>query len=65
MALSYVSEASDRDVSLRVTAPENIEAIVTANSKGIEIALRNLIENALKYTPSNGHVLVKLVDNRE
>jgi len=61
VALSYVSEASDRDVSLRVTVPENIEAIVAANSKGIEIALRNLIENALKYTPSNGRVLVKLV----
>jgi Uncharacterized NAD(FAD)-dependent dehydrogenases len=57
---SYMSEASDKDISLRVTMPENIEIIVEANSKGIEIALRNLIENALKFTPANGHVLVKL-----
>ena len=60
VASSYMSEASDKDVSLSVRTPENIEVIVTANLKGIEIALRNLIDNALKYSPPNGHILVKL-----
>jgi NADPH-dependent 2,4-dienoyl-CoA reductase/sulfur reductase-like enzyme/rhodanese-related sulfurtransferase len=60
VAASYVSEASDKDVSLSVRTPENIEIIVSANIKGIEIVLRNLIDNALKYTPPNGQILVKL-----
>jgi NADPH-dependent 2,4-dienoyl-CoA reductase/sulfur reductase-like enzyme/rhodanese-related sulfurtransferase/two-component sensor histidine kinase len=60
VASSFAAEASDKDVSLRVRIPEKTAVMVLANGRGLEIAIRNIIENAVKYTPANGHVLVKL-----
>ncbi len=59
-ALSHTSEASDKNVSLRVRMPENVAVMMHANGRGLEIVVRNLVENAVKYTPAEGHVLVKL-----
>lgn len=57
---SYASEASDKNISLRTRLPETSAIVVRGNGRGLEIAMRNLVENAIKYTPANGYVLVKL-----
>jgi NADPH-dependent 2,4-dienoyl-CoA reductase/sulfur reductase-like enzyme/rhodanese-related sulfurtransferase/two-component sensor histidine kinase len=62
---SYLTEASDKNISLRVRLPETAAIIVHGNSRGLEIAMRNLIENAIKYTPANGHVIVKMTVSNE
>jgi signal transduction histidine kinase len=60
IASSYSAAASNKDISLRLNIPENTAVLADANRSGMEIVFKNLIENALKYTPANGHVLVKL-----
>jgi NADPH-dependent 2,4-dienoyl-CoA reductase/sulfur reductase-like enzyme/rhodanese-related sulfurtransferase/two-component sensor histidine kinase len=60
VASSFAAEASDKDVSLRVRMPEKTAVMALANGRGLEIAFRNIIENAVKYTPADGYVLVKL-----
>jgi NADPH-dependent 2,4-dienoyl-CoA reductase/sulfur reductase-like enzyme/rhodanese-related sulfurtransferase/two-component sensor histidine kinase len=59
-ASSFTAEASDKGVSLRIRMPEKTAIIANANSRGLDIAFRNIMENAVKYTPADGHVLVKL-----
>ncbi|HUI92786.1 MAG TPA: FAD-dependent oxidoreductase [Chitinivibrionales bacterium] len=59
-AASFAAEASDRGVSLRIRMPQKTAVIALANSRGLSIAFRNIIENAVKYTPADGYVLVKL-----
>lgn len=36
--------------------PKNQEAVITTDSKLLSIAMQNLIENAVKYTPENGNI---------
>jgi NADPH-dependent 2,4-dienoyl-CoA reductase/sulfur reductase-like enzyme/two-component sensor histidine kinase/rhodanese-related sulfurtransferase len=57
---SFMAEACDNDIALRVRIPEKAAVIMHANGRGLEIVFRNLVENAVKYTPAGGHVLVKL-----
>jgi signal transduction histidine kinase len=51
--------AQDKDVALAV----NIDAAVTpvcADAKGLQEVLSNLIDNAIKYTPAGGQVLIRV-----
>jgi signal transduction histidine kinase len=54
------AEASGRDVSVRLRLPEKTSVIVFGNARGLDIAVSNLMENAIKYTPAGGVVLVKI-----
>jgi NADPH-dependent 2,4-dienoyl-CoA reductase/sulfur reductase-like enzyme/rhodanese-related sulfurtransferase len=56
----YSGTAAERSILLRLIAPERLAILIHGDSKGLEIALRNLIENAMKYTPANGQVIVRL-----
>jgi signal transduction histidine kinase len=50
--------ASERNLILIHDVPSNL-ALVRANQKGLREVLSNVIDNALKYTPAGGKVLVK------
>jgi NADPH-dependent 2,4-dienoyl-CoA reductase/sulfur reductase-like enzyme/rhodanese-related sulfurtransferase/two-component sensor histidine kinase len=61
---SFYSEASEKNISLKFNIPEAESIIINADYRGIEIAIRNLIENAFKYTPPNGNIFIKLILNK-
>jgi NADPH-dependent 2,4-dienoyl-CoA reductase/sulfur reductase-like enzyme/rhodanese-related sulfurtransferase/two-component sensor histidine kinase len=60
VASSFLAQATEKNISLRVRLPSSSEIIVRGDGRGLEIVMRNLVENAIKYTPENGYVLVKL-----
>ncbi len=53
------AKAKDRGVDLRVLADEDLPA-VQADPEKILWALQQLLDNAVKFTPSGGHVIVGL-----
>jgi NADPH-dependent 2,4-dienoyl-CoA reductase/sulfur reductase-like enzyme/rhodanese-related sulfurtransferase/two-component sensor histidine kinase len=57
---SFLAEASEKNISLRVQLPAASVIIVRGDARGLEIVMRNLVENAIKYTQENGYVLVKM-----
>jgi NADPH-dependent 2,4-dienoyl-CoA reductase/sulfur reductase-like enzyme/rhodanese-related sulfurtransferase/two-component sensor histidine kinase len=59
-AHACAAEASDKNVSLRVRTPEGDAVLARGDCRGLTMAVRNLVENAVKYTPQGGHVIVKL-----
>ncbi len=56
----YVSMASEEKISLHTELPPDCEIEVFGDSRGMEHALRNLIENAIKYTPADGWVSIAI-----
>ena len=53
--------ASEKNIALNFILPEKNEIIIKGNYNGMESALQNLMENALKYSPSNSKVDVKIL----
>lgn len=53
--------AHERSVELSVEVPEGL--LVVADGKALEQVLLNLVENAVKYTPSGGSVQVRVVES--
>jgi two-component system phosphate regulon sensor histidine kinase PhoR len=54
----FVDRARQKDIVLRFADGPDVEALV--NEEAFEHALGNLVDNALKYTASGGHVDVRL-----
>lgn len=50
-------QALHKNLSLEVEAPEHLT--LTADEKTIQTILRNLVSNAIKYTPSGGRVVLR------
>jgi len=50
----YRHVAEEKEVALRVAAPEEI--FMTADRNRMEQVLANLVDNAIKYTPSGGRI---------
>jgi NADPH-dependent 2,4-dienoyl-CoA reductase/sulfur reductase-like enzyme/two-component sensor histidine kinase/rhodanese-related sulfurtransferase len=61
---AFMPDASKKGLSLRVRLPENSAVIVHGSARGLEIALNNLIENAIKYSRPGGSVSVKITVNK-
>ncbi|MFC6287430.1 ATP-binding protein [Nocardioides sp. GCM10027113] len=59
LASTFRKQARTAGVALRVEAADPHWAVVDA--RRIEQALENLVSNALKYTPSGGHVTVSVL----
>lgn len=58
---AFQPRAQEQDVDLRLDAPRGLEAEVDA--KQLTQVIVNLIDNALRHTPANGHVLVAVGAN--
>ncbi len=52
--------ALERRVALVLEPPPEAPVLVGAHSRRLEQALSNLVENAVKYTPAGGRVVVRL-----
>lgn len=52
----YLPFAEAKGVSLALVLPSSL--LLKADQKGFEIAVRNLLDNALKHTPTGGKITV-------
>ncbi|MCS6993433.1 MAG: ATP-binding protein [Anaerolineales bacterium] len=53
-------QAAQKNITLTSQMPENTMPLVEADSALLEQAMYNLVENAIKYTPKDGRVSVRL-----
>ncbi|WP_169731924.1 tetratricopeptide repeat-containing sensor histidine kinase [Runella limosa] len=53
----YFPFAESKGVSLELSLPSSLPLL--ADQKGFEIAISNILDNALKYTPPGGKILIK------
>ena len=56
VAAAYHTAASEKSISITVSTPEGLEVIVNAERSGLELAIKNLMENSVKYTKENGRI---------
>lgn len=55
--------ASDRNIKVLQDIPEEHDAVIMADADSLSRVLRNLLDNALKYTPTGGEVKVSLASS--
>ena len=55
----FAREAEARGISLAVLPPED-DAVIAGHPAALPVLLRNLLENALRYTPDGGRVQVRI-----
>ena len=60
MINKYEGELSSKNISLEVKLDQNIVIVIQADRIFLELAFNNIISNAIKYTPDNGSILIKL-----
>lgn len=51
-------QAAQKQIQMHISIPENAIPLIEADQALLTQALHNLVENAIKYTPSNGEVWV-------
>ncbi len=60
LVMKYASRATEKNIFLHADLPLHSRIFVLGDSRGLEHALRNIIENAVKYTPAQGRVTIAL-----
>ncbi|MCL6473056.1 MAG: cell wall metabolism sensor histidine kinase WalK [Firmicutes bacterium] len=59
VASSFIQLAANKELSLNISIPENLPTIV-GDKEQLSTLVRNLVDNAIRYTPSGGRIDVKL-----
>ncbi len=57
---SFQTAAANKNISISLKLPKKIKVFAETDRAGFELVLKNLLDNALKYTPENGRITVKL-----
>jgi signal transduction histidine kinase len=52
--------AAQKNIELSVSIPKNAQPLIETDKALFQQAVYNLVENAIKYTPDGGHVVVRL-----
>jgi len=55
----YTPVASEKNISLSYDFPMDQRVVVMGNYRALEHAIRNIIDNAIKYTPQDGKVAIR------
>jgi two-component system phosphate regulon sensor histidine kinase PhoR len=55
-------EADKKNIQISFEYPETLISVISADGKMIERVITNLLDNAVKYSPNNSDVTVKLSD---
>lgn len=64
-ALTLVEDkAVEKDIEISVEIPDDCPAVM-ADSSSLQQVLTNLMDNAIKYTPTHGQVFIHLVETNE
>ncbi len=53
-------QATQKDIQLTLELPQDTSPLIQADQALLQQAIYNLVENALKYTPNGGSVMVRL-----
>ncbi len=56
----YSLSASEKEIALQVDLPQKLEVYISGNRAGLSHAFRNILDNAIKYTPGQGRVALRL-----
>ncbi len=60
--IAYLApHAFEKDVEIELAAPPS-NAIILGNDTALGILIRNIVDNAIRYTPPNGEVKVAIID---
>lgn len=59
----YTSAMQQKSINLMIRIPESSPSIY-ANHNDIRMAMSNLLDNAIKYTPDNGNIEIKIITDK-
>lgn len=63
IAALIAPEAIAKDIELELIAPPDTKPIILGNATSIDILIRNLLDNAIRYTNEGGTVKIEIFEN--
>jgi two-component system, OmpR family, sensor histidine kinase QseC len=58
-----VPQAVEKNIEIELIETKNKEVVIYGNEIAIGILIRNIVDNAIRYTPNNGYVKVEIINN--